>query len=92
MAVKLIDQVGGRILGTVLHRAPANGMGDVVYGAGFGSKYQSAYSQHYYVETPPEDGAPVVVPGVAARATDADNQEKPGRRADGHQPRRLSPR
>ena len=91
-AVKLVTQVGGRILGTVLHRAPRKAMGDVVYGAGFGSKYQTVYSEHYYLETPPEDGAPVVAQGIAARATDPDGQEKSGRRAERHQSRRLSTR
>ncbi|MHA6523084.1 tyrosine-protein kinase domain-containing protein [Tessaracoccus sp. G1721] len=91
MAVKLVQQVGGRILGTVLHRAPRQAMGDVVYGAGFGSKYQSVYSERYYLETPPEDGAPVVAQGLAARATDADSQG-PGLSAERHQPRRLSTR
>lgn len=46
-APKLIQQVGGTILGTVLHRARPNALGDAVYGAGYGGKYQSYYGQGY---------------------------------------------
>lgn len=47
LATKLIEQVGGTILGTVLHRARPNALGDAVYGAGYGGKYQSYYGQGY---------------------------------------------
>ena len=92
MAVKLVDQVGGRILGTVLHRAPQRAMGDVVYGAGYGGKYQSVYSQHYYQEAPPEDATPVVAQGRPTLSIeDSGNLERIGRRAERH-PARRAPR
>lgn len=47
LAVKLLEQVGGNVLGTVLHRAKKSSMGDVVYGAGYGGKYQSYYGDKY---------------------------------------------
>lgn len=91
-AAKLVTQVGGRILGTVLHRAPRKSMGDVVYGAGFGSKYHTVYSEHYYLEASPEDAAPVVAQGSAARAVEPKAPEGVGPGPDGHQPRRVSAR
>ena len=91
-ATKLVTQVGGRILGTVLHRAPRKSMGDVVYGAGFGSKYQTVYSEHYYLEAPPEDSAPVVVQGSATRAVGPKAPEGVGPGPEGHHPRRVSAR
>jgi Mrp family chromosome partitioning ATPase len=54
MATRLLTQGGGKLLGSVLHRASPKSMGDVVYGAGYGAKYQSAYVRHY---GEPSDGA-----------------------------------
>ena len=70
LATKLLEQVGGRILGTVLHRARPKAMGDTVYGAGYGGKYQSYYAKGYEPAVA-EDISPVEVaaPGSAAAAT-----------------------
>ncbi|WP_370894796.1 polysaccharide biosynthesis tyrosine autokinase [Janibacter sp. GXQ6167] len=46
---KIIEQVGGRLLGTVLNRASRKGMGTVVYGYGYGyGGYQTGYGSGYY--------------------------------------------
>lgn len=45
LAAKILDQVGGHLLGTVLNRAPLKGIGAVVYGYGYG---HGSYSQDYY--------------------------------------------
>lgn len=45
---KILDQVGGNLLGTVLNRAPRKGMGTVVYGYGYGyGGYQQGYGYGY---------------------------------------------
>ncbi len=49
LAARILQQVGGRVLGAVLNRAPVKGIGAVVYGYGYGSysrDYASAYD-HY---------------------------------------------
>lgn len=63
LAVRILQQVGGRVLGAVLNRAPVKGIGSVVYGYGYGNysrDYYSAY-EHYS----PSDGAKAGTPGAA---------------------------
>ncbi|PRY63206.1 capsular exopolysaccharide synthesis family protein [Knoellia remsis] len=48
---KMIQQVGGRILGIVLNMAPKRGMGSVMYGDGY-STYYSHGSYEYYKSGP----------------------------------------
>lgn len=48
---KVMDQVGGRVLGCILNMAPRKGMGAVVYGygTGYGSYNSDYYTQQKYV-------------------------------------------
>ena len=62
LASKLIKQVGGTILGTVLHRASAKAIGDTVYGAGHGGSYHSYYGKGYEAGLPDESGPVTVQP------------------------------
>ena len=48
LASKVLDQVGGHLLGSVLNRAPQKGIGSVVYGYGYGSHSQDYYSAYVY--------------------------------------------
>jgi Mrp family chromosome partitioning ATPase len=48
LAAKVLDQVGGHVLGSVLNRAPMKGMGSVVYGYGYGTYSQDYYSAYVY--------------------------------------------
>ena len=48
LAGKVLDQVGGHLLGSVLNRAPQKGIGSVVYGYGYGSHSQDYYSAYVY--------------------------------------------
>ena len=64
-SAKLLDQVGATLLGTVLHRANPRSMGNVVYGAGYGGKYQTYYGKDYLAGRS-EDPTPV----RAARASE----------------------
>jgi len=45
LCAKVLNQVGGRLLGTVLNLAPRKGLGSVVYGYGYG---HGAYRTQYY--------------------------------------------
>ncbi len=45
LCAKVLNQVGGRLLGTVLNLAPRKGLGSVVYGYGYG---HGAYQTEYY--------------------------------------------
>ncbi|GGF51614.1 chromosome partitioning protein [Marmoricola endophyticus] len=45
LSAKVLDQVGGHLVGSVLNRAPLHGIGSVLYGYGYG---YSAYSRDYY--------------------------------------------
>ncbi|MHA6513114.1 tyrosine-protein kinase domain-containing protein [Tessaracoccus sp. Z1128] len=67
MATKLLKQVGGSVLGTVLHRAGRRSMGNVVYGAGHGGAYQAYYGTGA-ATVDDEDGAPISVRREAPRA------------------------
>lgn len=69
LSAKLLDQVGASLLGTVLHRAPRKGMGDVVYGAGHGGKYQPYYSSYYSADDAGAQPKPVDPPAVEPRVT-----------------------
>lgn len=55
LAAKILDQVGGHLLGTVLNRAPLKGIGAVVYGYGYG---HGSYSQDYYAAYGGESAEP----------------------------------
>ena len=48
---KVLDQVGGRLLGAVLNLAPSRGLGAVVYGYGYGGNVQQGYGSSE--EAPP---------------------------------------
>lgn len=48
LAAKVLDQVGGHLLGSVLNRAPMKGIGSVVYGYGYGAHSQDYYSAYVY--------------------------------------------
>jgi len=48
LCAKVVDQVGGTILGTVLNMAPRKGMGAVVYGYGYGTYRSEYYSSKAY--------------------------------------------
>ncbi|MDX6360662.1 MAG: receptor protein-tyrosine kinase [Nocardioidaceae bacterium] len=48
LAGKVLDQVGGHLLGSVLNRAPQKGIGSVVYGYGYGTHSQDYYSAYVY--------------------------------------------
>lgn len=67
MATKLLKQVGGSVLGTVLHRAHRKSMGEVVYGAGHGGAYQAYYGTGDTHLTE-EDAAPITVRRAAPAA------------------------
>lgn len=71
LATKLIKQVGGTILGTVLHRADPRGMGDAVYGAGFGGRYQNYYGKGYESAVA-DESAPVTVQSQPAAGESVD--------------------
>ncbi|MFZ2502246.1 MAG: polysaccharide biosynthesis tyrosine autokinase [Nocardioides sp.] len=45
---KILDQVGGRLLGGVINMAPNRAMGSVVYGYGYGSYKQEYYTREGY--------------------------------------------
>lgn len=63
LAVKLVKQVGGTVLGTVMHRARAKAMGETVYGAGYGGSYQSYYGEGY-LAAKDDEKAPVSADNV----------------------------
>jgi succinoglycan biosynthesis transport protein ExoP len=46
LAAKVLNQVGGHLLGTVLNRAPMHGIGGVVYGYGHATHLQDYYSAY----------------------------------------------
>lgn len=48
LAAKILDQVGGNLLGAVLNRAPLKGIGSVVYGYGYNSYSQDHYGAYVY--------------------------------------------
>lgn len=45
LCVSRLEQVGGRLLGVVLNRAPVRGLGSVVYGDGYGT-YTAGYGSY----------------------------------------------
>lgn len=55
-AVSRIDSVGGRLLGTILNRAPRSGLGGYGYGYGYG--YGTIAEQPRSVRTQNQDGSP----------------------------------
>lgn len=65
LCAKIMGQVGGRILGVVLNFAPKKGVGQVVYGHGYG---YAAYGSEPYTTIP----EPVDRPGVALVDADRD--------------------
>ena len=46
---KILDQVGGRLFGVVMNRAPKKGLGAVMYGYGYG---QGGYGKTYEYRAP----------------------------------------
>ena len=72
-----LEMLGATLLGTVMNRVPKSGFGDVLYGYGYGSHYQSR-SEKYYQKTA-DDLTPAVRPEAPSLvAVSAD--ETPGRR------------
>ncbi|MFX0537492.1 hypothetical protein ACQBAT_00625 [Ornithinimicrobium sp. Y1847] len=51
-ARKVLDQVGGNLIGTVINRAPLKGMGSVVYGYGYRTYKQDYYASSSYAVAP----------------------------------------
>lgn len=47
LSVKLLNQIGGHLLGSVMNLAPKRGMGSVMYGYGYGG-YQRSYKKYGY--------------------------------------------
>lgn len=48
LSARILDQVNGTLLGSVLNRAPKRGLGAVIYGYGYGyGSYQSSYYYTY---------------------------------------------
>lgn len=80
--VKLLNQIGGTLLGSVLHRAPRRAMGDVVYGAGYGGGYQSYYGDYYREDSSAEPApAPATAPESAPEAPASSSDAGSARRA-----------
>lgn len=56
LAAKVLNQVGGHVLGSVLNRAPLHGIGGVVYGYGYATYSQDYYSAYVYRSGAKEGG------------------------------------
>lgn len=50
LARRVLDQVGGRVFGAVINRAPLRGLGTVVYGYGYGYGYKTDYESRQAYE------------------------------------------
>lgn len=50
-SAKVLDQVGGRLLGAVLNLAPKRGVGSIAYGSGYGEYRYSSYAYHGQKDT-----------------------------------------
>ena len=66
-AVSRIDSVGGRLIGTILNRAPRSGLGGYGYGYGYGNGYGTMAEQSRRVRTPKHDGSPSRVSSGSGR-------------------------
>ena len=74
LAKKILDQIGGELLGSVLNMAPRRGLGAVVYGYGYGG-YIKSYDYYDYRANPGR--------AAAGKASSRRSKGAPARSAEG---------
>lgn len=74
ISVKMLGQVGGKLLGTVLNQVPTSGVGSTYYGFGYGGYRQGRGKNYYYASSakpaiaPPSSGDEPTDGGASRRS------------------------